>query len=158
MSVANEITLGYLPPPTGYQPRYGALPGLRERIAEWSHRLGTDRSLPWAGLGLIADLEAVLKILNLREFAEHLRVTGTDEQREFADEILRDQETLEATESALRYAGFTNFDPVAAIETMARDTRNDQLAQIRAFLVEQGMLAPDDHETPIVPLVRAFLS
>lgn len=138
---------------------YGKPEGLRARLADWADRMGRDRSLPWAGLGIIGDLRLASRILNLREFAEDLRVKGTDEQRQFADDILRLDETAEATDSALCTAGLINFDPPAAIETLAREREQAQrdVRQVREFLTEQGMLAEGDTETPLVPLLRVLL-
>lgn len=44
-----------------YESPYGKSEGLRDRLAEWAERLGTDKSLPRAGLGLVADLEAAVR-------------------------------------------------------------------------------------------------
>lgn len=44
-----------------YKSPYGEPEGLRDRLAEWAQRLGQDKALPWAGLGLIADLEAAVR-------------------------------------------------------------------------------------------------
>ena len=44
-----------------YKSQYGQPEGLRDRLGEWANRLGNDKSLPWAGLGLIADLEAAVR-------------------------------------------------------------------------------------------------
>lgn len=154
---------------TRYVSPYGKLPGLAVRIAEWRARLSnTARHVPSNGEapanafwgGLIADLGAVMQILDLREFAEHLRVNGTAEQRAFADEILRNEETLEAVDQAIGSAGLTNFDPPAAVETLARE--RDAAVQadrsMREFLAEQGVLADGDVSTPLAPLLRMLLS
>jgi hypothetical protein len=45
------------------QPKYGAREELDDRLEDWIHRLGTDRSLPWPGLGLIADLKTAVEVL-----------------------------------------------------------------------------------------------
>jgi hypothetical protein len=45
-------------------PKYGAREGLADRLEEWKHRFGTDRSLPWPGLGLLEDLQAAADALN----------------------------------------------------------------------------------------------
>ena len=37
---------------------YGAVASLPERLAYWRERMGSDRLLPWAGLGLCADVTA----------------------------------------------------------------------------------------------------
>lgn len=49
-----------------YESPYGKQEGLRERIQQWIDRLSKDQSLPWVGLGLIADLEAVKKNMDTR--------------------------------------------------------------------------------------------
>lgn len=41
-----------------YDRKYGKPEGLTERLENWADRLGSDKSLPWAGLGLIDDLRA----------------------------------------------------------------------------------------------------
>lgn len=48
----------------GNRANYGARAGLADRLEEWKHRFGTDRSLPWPGLGLLADLQAAADALN----------------------------------------------------------------------------------------------
>jgi len=46
-----------------YDNRFGDREGLTERLEEWAKRLGQDKSLPWAGLGLIRDLETTVAVL-----------------------------------------------------------------------------------------------
>lgn len=43
---------------------YGKPEGLADRLRRWRHRLGTDRALPWVGLGLIADIELAAAMLD----------------------------------------------------------------------------------------------
>lgn len=143
---------------SGYRSPYGKLPGLAQRLAEHIRTLSTDKYAPFVGLGMIEDLRMVSRFLNLREFAEDRRINGTDDEREFADEILRNEETLQAIENALQHAGFGNYDPVAAVETMDRETRNDAFAKVRGLLVEKGALAPDDDQTDPVDLLRVLLA
>ena len=147
--------------PGGYMPRYvsphGHLSGLRERLRSRIDRLGTDKTLPWVGLGLIDDLECVMKLLNLREFAEWLRVNGPPDQRDFADDILADQETLEAARQAVDTAGYRSEpDVVRAIEKLDDETR--QLDRVRTVLVEFGAIEPTDTDTDFPALIRALLS
>lgn len=144
---------GYVP---GYVSPHGHLSGLRARLRQWLDRLGTDRSLPWVGLGLVNDLEVTLRLLNLQEFAEWLKVHGPAEHREFAEDILRDQETLEAVGDALKHAGHEVDDPVQGIENLDKEVR--QVDDIRRVLVEAGALEESDHETPLPDLLRALLS
>lgn len=141
---------------TGYVSPYGQLRGLRERLAAWRTRMCTDRSMPWLGTGIIADLEAVMRLLNLREFAEWLRVNGSPEHQAFADDILRDQETIEAVHDALKHAGHDVPDPVQGVEALDDEVR--KVDAVRQVLVDCGALAPDDLETNVPDLVRALLS
>jgi hypothetical protein len=46
---------------------YGAREGLEESLERWVERLSTDKSLPWMGLGLIADLKAAVAALRDEE-------------------------------------------------------------------------------------------
>lgn len=148
---------------------YGRAAGLVDRLATWQRRLRQ----PGAGVpalgdapagafwgGLTADLGVVMQILNLREFGEWLRTNGPAEHREFAAELLANEETLEAVDAALGAAGLQNFDPPAAVETLTRerDAAVNGERSVRAFLVEQGMLAEGDTTTPIVPLLRVLLA
>lgn len=43
---------------SNYQRPFGKPEGLADRLLEHIHRLGTDKQLPWVGLGLIDDLRA----------------------------------------------------------------------------------------------------
>lgn len=49
---------GYLGPGWDKTRPYGKPEGLAERLLEHIHKLGTDKTLPWVGLGLIDDLRA----------------------------------------------------------------------------------------------------
>lgn len=143
-----------------YVSPYGQIPGLPGRLADWLHRLRTDRTLPWVGLGLIHDLEALMQLLDLQEFAEWLRTKGDPAHAQFADAILRDQFTLEAVREAVDIAGYrTVSDPVKAIETLDQECRgHEALAdQMRQVLIDTGALAPDDTVTPLPDLLRALL-
>lgn len=155
-------------------PTYGKLPGLRARLVDWHDRLRKSGSgIPAIGDaaagsfwgGLIADLGAVMQILNLREFAEHLRVNGDETQRRFAGEILAADETLEAVQCAADRADALEgveqgTDPVRVIELLdekARAATCDYDA-VRRVLVDVGALGADDTDTPVADLVRALLS
>lgn len=41
-----------------YVSPHGKSEGLADRLKKWASALGQDRTYPWTGLGLIADLEA----------------------------------------------------------------------------------------------------
>lgn len=56
------------------QPKYGARDGLEARLTDWAERLSRDKTLPWIGLGMIADLKAAAAALR-----------GEEEPDEFAD-------------------------------------------------------------------------
>lgn len=43
--------------------RYGKPEGLRERLEDWVERMSKDKSLPWAGLGIIDDLKLTITLL-----------------------------------------------------------------------------------------------
>ena len=149
------------PTPEGYVPRYvsphGHVSGLRDRLAAMIPRLGQDKSLPWVGLGLVQDLEIVVQLLNLQEFAEWLRVNGTPEQQPFAEDILADQFTLEAVRQACDTAGLRDeHDVVRAVEKLDLDSR--VVERMRSVLVESGALEPDDTQTDMADLLRALLS
>lgn len=47
-----------------YQSPYGKPEGLADRLAQWSYDLGHKSQYPWQGLGLIADLECAVRLLN----------------------------------------------------------------------------------------------
>lgn len=47
-----------------YNSPYGKAEGLRDRLQDWIKRLSEDKSLPWIGLGLIADLNAAVAALD----------------------------------------------------------------------------------------------
>jgi hypothetical protein len=145
----------------GYTPSHvsphGHLSGVRGRLRQWIDRMGRDRTLPWVGVGLVKDLEVILQLLNLQEFAEWLRVNGPPEHRGFADDILADQFTLEAVRDACDSAGQRNEpDPVKAVENLQAEL--GAYDDMRRVLVETGALADDDHETPLPDLLRALLS
>ena len=82
-----------------YVSPYGKPQGLAARLLEWAERMANDRSLPWAGLGIIEDIKLAAKFLNSREFLEHLRVHGDGEQARFAQELLDTVDTVDTTTS-----------------------------------------------------------
>jgi hypothetical protein len=138
---------------------YGDAPGLLQRLAKWRDMMCTNRGLPWHGLGFIKDLELVMKLLNLREYAEWLKVHGDDEQRQFADEIMADQETLDAVRQATHDAGYRDVDdPVRAVELLAEECNAQRFNAMRQVLIDTGALAADDEETNEADLLRALLS
>ena len=147
---------GYVSKPRPAMHQFGTVIGLPQRLAAHINRLGTDRSLPWVGLGLINDLEIAVQLLNLTEFAEWLRTKGDPEHARFGDDILADQETLEAVHQALHTAGHDQADPVAGVESLDEEVR--QVDAIKQVLIDTGALAKDDTKTDMVALLRALLS
>lgn len=145
---------------SSYVSPYGFVVGLQKRLAEWAVRLGTDRALPWAGLGIIGDLKLAAAILNLREFAEHLNTNGTPEQREWAAEILRNEETLQGVTQALADGGLRNFDQVAGVETLnrERDEARARLRAVRAVLEQAGVVDDATPDSDLPDLLRALLA
>lgn len=146
-----------------YESPYGGIPGLPRRIAEWRDRLRVDKTLPWVGLGLIYDLEAIMQLLNLAEFAEWLRTKGDPAHAQFADAIMRDQFTLEAVRDAVDMAGYKHVsDPVKAVETLDQECRDlqaqaDVAEEMRRVLEDTGALDPNDLTTSLPDLLRALL-
>lgn len=151
-----------------YESPHGKAPGLVARLLGWVDRMGTDRNLPWAGLGIIGDIKLAAQILNSREFLENLRTHGTPDEAEWAQILLADLDTLEAVESAVYTAGSRRdlgpdgqwTDPPRAIEILAEqatEAERDYRA-VRDVLVSTGALSADDTETPVADLVRALLS
>ena len=47
-----------------YDRKYGKPEGLAERLEDWATRLSSDKSLPWAGLGLMLDLITAARIIS----------------------------------------------------------------------------------------------
>lgn len=143
---------------------YGQPRGLGKRLADWADRMGRDKSLPWAGLGILEDLKLAAKALNKREWLEALRLSPDPEAHRFADEALADDDTLDAVQYAADRAqmagGNPGDDPVWIIEQL--DQKASALAgdydAVRAVLVETGALADEDTETPVAGLLRALLS
>lgn len=144
-----------------YVSPHGKPRGLPGRLADWAARMGTDRSLPWAGLGIVGDLKMAASILNRREWLESLRLSDDPEAARFAAELLDDVDELETVETAAAsIKGLPDEDyQLPAVETIERlDGVAEQYEAVRAVLVERGALADDDRDTPVGDLVRALLS
>lgn len=45
-------------------PQYGAREGLADRLIDWTERLARDKSFPWTGTGLLADLKAAAEMIS----------------------------------------------------------------------------------------------
>lgn len=150
---------------TGYVSPYGKPRGLAARLSQWASRMGTDRSLPFAGLGVIGDIKLAAQVLNKREGLEKLLLSDDPDAQRFAREALCDDETLEAVQDAVDRAHgspepYSGADPVAVIEQLDEAVlaaRRDYEA-VRNVLVQAGALADDDKETPVADLLRMLLS
>lgn len=142
-----------------YASPYGKAAGLADRLAMWRDRLATDRTVTWFGTGLIADLELAMRLLDLREYAEWLKLHGPPEHQAFADDILSDQDTVDSVRQAVDTAGYRHVsDPVKAVEMLDEESRGERIADVRKVLVDMGALAADDLETNLPDLLRALLS
>lgn len=148
-----------------YVSPHGKPRGLARRLSDFTAHVcsGTGRHL-WAGLGIIEDLKLAAAILNKREFLESLRLSPDPDAQRFAAELLDDDETLEAVQSAADRAQqvgkYSGDDPVQIIEQLddaCAAARRDYDA-VRSVLVETGALADDDTETPVADLLRALLA
>lgn len=148
-----RIPAGWSPP---YDPPYGKMAGLPERVANWIKRLSSP-ALPWIGMGLIRDLEMVMRILSLREFGEFLRSrSGIDS--EWGDEIIAAADAADELEEL--QADIEKAVPVEPGEIYADAIeRAAKLGErMRAVLVETGALADDDTATDPADLLRVLLS
>lgn len=104
-------------------------------------------------------------LLSSREFLDHLRVNGTAQEADFANDILADLDTLDAANDAARHVeGLPGIKctlgPVETIEKL--DAEAVRLAwdydAVRDVLVSVGALAEGDDTTPVADLLRALLS
>jgi len=139
---------------------FGQLPGLVRRLATWSAKLRAPIPNMPCPVGLIDDIEVVMRLLNAREFAEWLHQHGEGDASRFAADFLAALDEQEGEERlatdierALPVAnGQTYADAVdqAASKAIAYDA-------VRATLVNCGAMADDD-DTDVPALIRALLS
>lgn len=135
--------------------QYGQIKGLPERIAEWVQRCSRDKSLPWVGLGLIADMEAVVRLLSLEEFGKWLHTHPDDELQRWGVTVLdaaADRAHLEKLTARIDTAVPPIDDNEPSLDQI------DRAGEVRTVLVELGALAPDDTDTSIPDLLRALLA
>lgn len=153
------------PPPTGYVSPYGKPAGLARRLAEWADRMGTDRSLPWAGTGIIEDLKLAAAALNKREWLEAIRLSDDPEAQRFAAEALDDDETYEAAnDAAAHVTGLPDephaLEPVETIEKL--DARvvelQRQVRGLRDVLEQSGVVDDETPDDDLPAILRALLS
>lgn len=60
--------------------RYGDPEGLVERLRKWRARLTSDKSLPWIGMGFIADLDTAIAMLG----SDHIYVSSVEDWQALA--------------------------------------------------------------------------
>jgi hypothetical protein len=132
---------------------YGQIEGLPARLAEWVGRFKYDKTLPWAGLGVVADMEAVVRLLSLEEFGNWLHTHPDDELQRWGAEVLE----AAGDRDALMAAIDEHLPDDDTYEGAVRKAGENNDA-VRAVLVECGALAPDDTATPIPDLLRALLA
>lgn len=140
---------------------YGQIVGLPQRLAEWVGRSKRDKSLPWVGLGLVADMEAVVRLLSLEEFGEWLRQHPDDELQRWGAEVLAAADDREALndltttiEEHTAMPGDTGYNEAVRVA----GTQADAFLDVRDTLVALGALSADDTETSIPDLLRALLA
>jgi hypothetical protein len=143
----------------GTDRKYGKIEGLTGRIGDWLHRVKYDKSTPWAGLGLCADLEVILRLLSLEEFGQWLRSHSDDELQRWGIEVLDAADAvadLDAMQDEIvkRMGGDDTTEPYLNIVERVANERDD----VRKVLIECGALAPDDTDTNVPDLLRALLA
>jgi hypothetical protein len=139
---------------------HGEIEGLPERLADWLKRTKYDKSLPWVGLGIVADLEAVVRLLSLEEFGQWLRTHPDAELQRWGDEVLDaagDRDALLATIDEHLPEGETATAAVELAGT-AIVTAATELDAIRGVLIQCGALTAGDTETDVPALLRALLA
>lgn len=149
----------------GYVSPYGKPRGLRRRLAEWADKMGSDRSLPWAGLGIIGDLKLAASILNKREWLEAMRLSNDPDAQRFAAELLADDESLDAAWNAAEHAkalpkGTDTLDPVAVTEALDEAATKAQATNrsIRRVLEQAGVADDQTTDEELPDLLRALLA
>lgn len=61
-----------------YKSPYGKSERLADRLDDWRHRLGTDKSLPWPGNGLLDDLKVAAATLRGEKIPEPTKTVEYD--------------------------------------------------------------------------------
>lgn len=155
-----EAAPGYSPPQ--YVSPYGGVDaGLPDRLAAWSAKFRTPNpNTPFFG-GLVADLEAAMRLLNVREYAEWLVQHGDAEQHRWGSEMLDVLDDNDASEQA--FADIERVVPVAtdqpyaeAVEAVAK--KAVQFDLVCAVLEQVGAISGDGEENDVPALIRALLS
>lgn len=145
----------------GYISPFGKPRGLASRLADMAGRMGTDRNLPWAGLGIIEDLKLAASILCKREWLEALRLSDDPDAQRFAAEALEDIDELETVETAAASVQGLLDEPHAlpGVETIEKlDDKAVALSKIRAVLYEIGVADKATTDDEMADFIRALLS
>lgn len=148
---------------TGYVSPYGKPAGLRARMAAHRKLLGTP-GFPWHGLGLVADLELVMRFLDCDEWLEAVRTGPDTELAALASDLMADRETLDAAYNAMQHVKgvetHDNDDPVSVIEALDKAaTENEAFGRrIRDTLEQLGIVDDDTPDEQVPDLLRALLA
>lgn len=134
--------------------QYGDVATLPARLAKWVERVKFDKAMPWIGLGILEDMEAMVRLFTLVEFADWLRTHPDNELQRWAAAI---QETVDERDGIL--AAIDEHLPAGGM-TYEGDVEaaGKFMADVRAVLMGVGALAVDDTETDVPALLRALLS
>lgn len=159
--MADEPTVPQTP---GYVSPYGKPRGLRARLEK--HRATLSQSgLPWHGLGLIADVELIMQILNKREWLEAMHKSDDPDAQRFAAELLADDETLDAAWSAAEHAkalpkDTDTLDPVAVTEALDAEAVAAQriVRAVRAGLERAGLADENTPDEMLADLLGVLLA
>lgn len=134
---------------------YGKIAKLPERLANWVERCKRDKSLPWVGSGMVADMEAVVRLLSLEEFGKWLYAHSDEELQRWGVEVLdaaADRDALTGLMAELD----KQVPPTDCNEPALNQI--ERAGEVRKVLVELGALSADDTETSIPDLLRALLA
>lgn len=156
-----------------YVSPYGKPRGLRARLAKHRATL-SDRSFPWHGTGLIDDMELIMAILDKREWLEAMRLSDDPDAQRFADELLDDDETNKAVQSAADQVRTKipnvntkitphrapSYDPVATIEHLDEAAAKAQaaVASMRRTLEQAGVVDDETPDDMLPALLQALLA
>lgn len=162
-----------VPQTRGYVSPYGKPRGLRARLAKFRTML-SQQGLPWHGTGIIDDMELLMQILNKREWLEKLRTSDDPDAQRFAAELLDDDETNEAVQSAADQVRTQipdvntestahrapTYDPVATIEHLDEAAVSAQaaVAAMRRTLERAGVVDDETPDEMLPDLLQALLA
>lgn len=147
-----------------YASPYGSPVGLRARLVKHRAALGAKHH-PWLGLGLVADLDLIMQFLDKHEWLEAMRTGSDPKLAEFATDLQRDQETLDAAYDAAEHAralptDVDTLDPVAVIEHLDAEADKHEAfgRRVRDTLEQLGIVDADTPDEDIPALLTALLA